>query len=743
MNGISGTASEPENSLNRAMLVTVLYRSAGSPAVSDRDNFSDTVEGACYADAVLWASQQGLTGGYGNGLFGTNDPVTREQMTTILWRYAGSPTAEGTASFAEGDSVASYAAAAVNWADANNIVRPVSGNAFAPKENATRAQAAAVLMNYDRSTHAGPSDASGGGAGILVAYFSRYGNTDYDSEVDATTSASVVLENGRQRGTTERIVRMVAEQVGGDLHLIETVDAYPTDFDDVRDRNHQEIVNGTRPALDSYVDTDGYDVIFVGCPVWASTVPAPVLSFLESQNLSGKTVVPFCTHDGYGAGSSYSAVRSSGPGAVVEQGLAIAASDAASSERTVADWLNALRLPSAGAAGNAQPARGETAIHITIGERELDGVLYDSPMARQFIAQLPQTLSMSNYGGREVYGGIAQAITAEGEGQLHFADGDITYCPGNNTAAIFYSQSSRPNLTMTVYPIGKVTSDLSIFPDLPSWVEITFAIVRGRSACHENPLFFLWTLVLCLALTACGVGQGTAGGGTPPAPAASQVSKAPDNSRPGETPYAAVPAEIPNTSRPEGEPAKGSSTLIVYFTYGENAALADGMDASASASIQLWEDGSLTGNTGFVADMIAEATGGKLFSILTAEQYLDNYSDTIDVGQEEKNAGVRPELASRLDGLDSYNTIFLGFPNWWGDMLMALYRFLEEYDLSAKTIAPFVTSGGSGFSGIIRAIEDAEPDAIVLEGLSIYDDHSPRAEGEVADWLTQLGLAGS
>lgn len=134
MNGTSGTTFEPESSLNRAMLVTVLYRSAGSPAVSGRDNFSDTVEGAYYADAVLWASQQGLTGGYGNGLFGTNDPVTREQMTTILWRYAGSPSAERTASFADGDSVASCAAAAVNWAGANNIVRPVSGNAFAPKE---------------------------------------------------------------------------------------------------------------------------------------------------------------------------------------------------------------------------------------------------------------------------------------------------------------------------------------------------------------------------------------------------------------------------------------------------------------------------------------------------------------------------------------------------------------------------------------------------------------------------------
>lgn len=84
---------------------------------------------------------------------------------------------------------------------------------------------------------------------------------------------------------------------------------------------------------------------------------------------------------------------------------------------------------------------------------------------------------MSNYGGREFYGGINQAITVEGDGRLRFDDGDITYCPSNNTAAIFYSQSSRPNLTMTVYPIGKVTSDLAIFPDLPSQVEITFEVI--------------------------------------------------------------------------------------------------------------------------------------------------------------------------------------------------------------------------------------------------------------------------
>lgn len=136
--------------------------------------------------------------------------------------------------------------------------------------------------------------------------------------------------------------------------------------------------------------------------------------------------------------------------------------------------------------------------------------------------------------------------------------------------------------------------------------------------------------------------------------------------------------------------------------------------------------------------MIADATGGDLFSILTAEQYPDSYDDTIDVGQEEKRAGARPELSSHIEDLDRYDTIFLGFPNWWGDMPMAVYSFLDEYDFSGKTIVPFVTSGGSGFSNTIRAIESAEPDATVLEGLALRDNRSPQAEGDVADWLDRL-----
>lgn len=173
-------------------------------------------------------------------------------------------------------------------------------------------------------------------------------------------------------------------------------------------------------------------------------------------------------------GRSFSTVAELAAGANTLEGLAIHAPEVTEAKDDIERWLASLGL-------DTESGQGETAIHITVGDTPLDGVLYDSDMARQFIAQLPQTISMSNYGGREVYGGIDQEITVDGEGQLRFEDGDITYCPSNNTAAIFYSQSDRPDLTMRVYPIGKVTSDLSIFPDLPNRVEITFEVIKEAS----------------------------------------------------------------------------------------------------------------------------------------------------------------------------------------------------------------------------------------------------------------------
>ena len=120
MSGTSATTFSPETNTSRAMLATILYRSSGSPAVTEAVDFTDVSTDAYYADAVAWASANGIISGYGNGLFGPNDPITREQIAAILWRYAGSPSAETGADFADESSISSYAATAVDWARASS-----------------------------------------------------------------------------------------------------------------------------------------------------------------------------------------------------------------------------------------------------------------------------------------------------------------------------------------------------------------------------------------------------------------------------------------------------------------------------------------------------------------------------------------------------------------------------------------------------------------------------------------------
>ena len=346
-----------------------------------------------------------------------------------------------------------------------------------PQSDTENAEPTTVQQTVEPSESAQPTELEEPSqqSNILIAYFSLWDNAPWGEVIDANTSASVVVDGNSAIGTNGYMARMIQDTVGGDIHMILAEKLYPADFDEVVDINHQE----TSRAISSKVENmEQYDVVFIGYPVWATTLPQAVRAFLSEYDFSGKTVIPFCTHNGYGAGRSFSAVAELAVGAETLEGLAIHAAEITDSKDAVAEWLNGLNLPSAGPADSSPQGQGETSIRITIGDLTLDGVLYDSSMAQQFIAQLPQTITMSNYGGREVYGGIDQAITIEGEGQLRFDDGDITYCPSNNTAAIFYNQSDKPNLTMTVYPIGKVTSDLTIFSDLPSRVEITFETIK-------------------------------------------------------------------------------------------------------------------------------------------------------------------------------------------------------------------------------------------------------------------------
>ena len=156
MSGTSETIFSPNETMTRSMLATVLYRQAGSPAVTGADSFTDTEPDTWYSNAIVWASGEGIINGYGNGIFGTNDPVTREQLVTILWRIAGSPEPGQGQTFADQDSISSFAVAAVAWAREQNIVSGKECNRFDPQGKATRAEVATVLMNRDKAAQAEP-----------------------------------------------------------------------------------------------------------------------------------------------------------------------------------------------------------------------------------------------------------------------------------------------------------------------------------------------------------------------------------------------------------------------------------------------------------------------------------------------------------------------------------------------------------------------------------------------------------
>ena len=153
MDGTGADRFSPNAPLTRAMIVTILYRMAGSPAMSGASDFKDVDSNKWFAKAVAWAAANGIVNGYGSGLFGPNDPVTREQLAAILYRYAvyGGMTAvtleENLGSFADTAQLSAYAIQAMNWAVGQGLING-SGSNLVPKAQATRAQVAAIIHRY-------------------------------------------------------------------------------------------------------------------------------------------------------------------------------------------------------------------------------------------------------------------------------------------------------------------------------------------------------------------------------------------------------------------------------------------------------------------------------------------------------------------------------------------------------------------------------------------------------------------
>lgn len=180
--------------------------------------------------------------------------------------------------------------------------------------------------------------------------------------------------------------------------------------------------------------------------------------------------------------------------------------------------------------------------------------------------------------------------------------------------------------------------------------------------------------------------------------------------------------------------ASDAKILIAYFTAAENS----DVDAVSSASV-VTVNGEAKGCVQAVAEMIQEGTGGDLFSIQTEFDYPGNIGALIEYADGEQARNDRPALATHIENLDDYDVIFIGYPNWWYDMPMAMYTFFEEYDFAGKTIIPFNTHRGSRFSSTISTIVELEPEATVIEnGFTFPGDNAADAAKDVVAWLEEL-----
>lgn len=230
--------------------------------------------------------------------------------------------------------------------------------------------------------------------------------------------------------------------------------------------------------------------------------------------------------------------------------------------------------------------------------------------------------------------------------------------------------------------------------------------------------------VLVLSLAACSNNQ-----------QGETATQAPSSTgAPASTP-AAGDNESEESTVTEGSASDGN-ILIAYFSVPET----DGVDTVAGAS-RVVVDGEVLGNNQYIAQLIQRETGGDLFRIETVQEYPGSHDPLLEFAYNERAEDARPELATQIENLDSYDVIFLGYPNWNADLPMPLYTFLEEYDFSGKTIIPFTTHGGSGFSRTIQTIQELQPDATIIEdGLSISRNSVPDAQADVTEWVAGLNL---
>ena len=514
MSGVGNGRFDPGGDTSRAMLVTILWRMADEPVVNYQMQFTDVGQ-SWYTEAVRWAASEQIASGH-NGRFGTNDPITREDLVTILWRYLDRPEAGISPDFADESDISGYAAQAVDWARENGIISGKPGNRFDPKGHTTRAETAAILQNFQGPENISkPEPTPSTGSKTLVVYFSA-------------------------TGSTERVAGYIADAANADTFELLPVNPYTsadlswtTPGSRVNQEHDDEALRNVKLTANTVANWADYDTVFIGYPIWWGIAAWPVNDFIQNNDFTGKTVIPFCTSASSGLGRSGELLAQMAGTGNWQTGMRFSS---AASQSDVSGWVNGLNLTP----GTDTPNTGKSRILVT-----------------------------------------------------------------------YFS--------------------------------------------------------------------------------------------------------MPETTNPNNMTTEEDNSVVVI-------------------------NGQVLGNTQYMAQVIQETTGADIFRIEPVTPYPTDHSTLVSLASQEQSGSARPAIQGRVDNMDDYDVIFVGYPIWWSDMPMIMYTFFEQYDLSGKTVIPFSTHGGSSFAGTPTTIQRLEPEAKMLDGLTISRNNIQDARQQIVDWVNGLAL---
>ncbi len=419
MDGVGEGRFAPEGTLTRAMMAAVLYRAAGEPGFDAAAHFADAEIGQWYYNAVAWADVVGYMKGYGDGVFGVDDPVSVEQLSVILDRYLG-----------RGDTWTGNPAKAID---------------------ATRAQVAVALMDALATETAEPDTPSPEpetGGRVLVAYFSC-------------------------TGTTGGVAEKIAQAVGGNLFEIMPAEPYTgADLNYTADcrANDEQNDDGARPAIASDCVVErwaDYDVVFLGHPIWWGIPPKIMRTFCEQYDWTGKTVVGFCTSGGSGYSNQGLPKLTVGAEWLDTRRLNGA------SQSDVDEWIKGLELPQ-----TAERRNTVNKLSVSFNGHTYPVTLADNSSADALVALLEKnggsiTIAAHDFGSFEKVGELPENLPRNDE-PIDTQAGDLILYQGSQIT-LYYAANS-----WTFTRLGRLDGDLGdLKSDLGDGdVEITYTLAE-------------------------------------------------------------------------------------------------------------------------------------------------------------------------------------------------------------------------------------------------------------------------